>query len=270
MVRGEHAPLVFLGLILTALGGSVIGPAIAAANLAYVGQRDFPLQLCRNAAWTNAGNVTAALMILVSSTRLGVNAPELVLGLMAAATIGALLCLSGPTGETRRIGLATGATPDPFFSALQHRPILVFAISLLFFHLGNAAMLPLHGLRLAQLGHGQATQWMSACVIVAQFGMIGVTLVAGQLAERHGKVPLFLFACCVLVVRGIIAAFSEAPLWLVPVQILDALGAGTLGVIRRRSSPISPGGRDGPRPRSAQSWPCRGSAPRFRDRWEGH
>lgn len=231
LVRGEHAPLVFLGLILTALGGSVIGPAIAAASLAYVGQRDFPLQQGRTAAWTNAGNVTAALMILVGATRVGVSAPVLVLGLMAAATIAALLRLPSPTGETRRIGLAAGAKPEPFFKALQHKPVLVFAISLLFFHLGNAAMLPLLGLRLAHLGHGEATQWMSACVIVAQFGMIGVALLAGRIAERYGKVPLFLFACCVLVVRGIIAAFGEAPLWLVPIQILDALGAGTLGVI---------------------------------------
>ena len=231
LVQGAHPALVLLGLLLTALGGSVIGPAIAAASLAYVGQRDFPLQQGRNAAWTNAGNVAAALMILLGATRLGVNAPLLVLGVMAAATIAALLCLAGPSGETRRIGLAAGARPEPLFKALEHKPVLIFALSLLFFHLGNAAMLPLLGLRLARLGHGDATQWMSACVIVAQFGMIGVALVAGQIAERHGKVPLFLFACCVLVARGIIAAFGEAPLWLVPIQILDALGAGTLGVI---------------------------------------
>lgn len=231
LVRGEQVPLVLAGLLLTALGGAVIGPALAAASLAYVGQRDFPLQQGRNAAWTNAGNVAAALMILAGATRLGVNAPILVLGVMAAATIGTLFCLSPPAGETRRVGLAAGARPEPFFRALQHRPILVFAISLLFFHLGNAAMLPLLGLRLAKLGHGEVTQWMSACVIVAQFGMIGVALVAGHVAERHGKAPLFLFACCVLVARGIIAAFGVAPLWLVPIQILDALGAGTLGVI---------------------------------------
>jgi hypothetical protein len=44
LVGGLHAPSVFPGLLLTALGGSVTGPAIAAASLAYVGQRDFPLQ----------------------------------------------------------------------------------------------------------------------------------------------------------------------------------------------------------------------------------
>jgi MFS family permease len=231
LVGGAHAPVVFLGLMLTALGGSVIGPAIAAASLAYVGQRDFPLRQGRNAAWTNAGNVIAALMILAGATRLGVNAPMLVLGVMAVATIASLLCLPSPTGETKRIGLVPGREPEPFFQALQHRPVLVFALSLLFFHLGNAAMLPLLGLRLAHFGHGEATQWMSACVIVAQFGMIGVALVAGRIAERHGIVSLLIFACCVLVVRGILAAYCVAPPWLVPIQILDALGAGTLGVI---------------------------------------
>lgn len=231
LVRGVYAPAMILGLLLTALGGAVIGPAIAAASLAYVGQRNFPPQQGRNAAWTNAGNVTAALAILFGATRIGVNAPVVVLSAMVVATLATLLCLPGPAGETRRIGLVAGARPEPFFRAFRHRPVLVFALSLLFFHLGNAAMLPLLGLRLAQLGHGHATQWISACVIVAQFGMIGVALVAGRIAERHGKVPLLLFACCVLVVRGIVAAFGEAPLWLVPVQILDALGAGTLGVV---------------------------------------
>lgn len=231
LVRGGDLPLVFLGLVLTALGGSVIGPAIAAASLAYVGHYGFPRQQGRNSAWSNAGNITAALTILIGSTRLGVNAPILVLGLMAAATIGALIFLPDPTGETRRIGLGRNAKPEPFFKALQRRPVLVFALSLLFFHLGNAAMLPMLGLRLAHFGHGQATQWMSACIIVAQLGMIGVALMVGRIAERYGKTPLFLFACCVLVVRGIIAAFGEAPLWLVPIQVLDALGAGTLGVI---------------------------------------
>lgn len=231
LVLGEHLPLVFLGLLLTALGGAVMGPAIAAASLAYVGQRDFPLQQGRNAAWTNAGNVTAALMILVGATRIGVNAPVLVLGLMATANIAALLCLAAPAGKTQRIGLAAGANPESLLKALHDKPVLVFAASLLFFHLGNAAMLPLLGLRLARLNPDEATQWMSACVIVAQFGMIGVALVAGRIAGRYGKVKLFLFACCVLVVRGVIAAYGEAPLWLVPIQILDALGAATLGVI---------------------------------------
>lgn len=231
LVWGGSLVAVALGLLLTAIGGSVTGPAISAASLGYVGQRGFPRQQGRNAAWTNAGNVTAALMVLAGASRLGVNAPVLVLGLMAAATIGSLFCLSPPQGNTRRIGMKEGGQPEPMFKALRNPRILVFAVSLLFFHLGNAAMLPLLGLRLAQNGDGEATRWMSICVIVAQLGMIGVALVVGGIASRSSKVKLFAFACCVLVVRGAIMAFADAPLWLVPVQILDALGAGTLGVI---------------------------------------
>ena len=231
LVSGRSPLFVLFGLLLTSIGGSVIGPAIAAASLAYVGQRDFPLQQGTNAAWSNAGNVTAALLIFAGAAKLGADAAVLVLGVMAAATIAALPCLARPGGETRRIGLPAAAKPEPAFKAFRHRPVLLFALTLLFFHLGNAAMLSLLGLRLAHLGHGNATQWMSACVVVAQFAMIGVALVAGAIAERYGKVPLFLFACAVLVVRGIVAAYGEAPFWLVPVEILDALGAGTLGVI---------------------------------------
>ena len=231
LALGGGLAAVVVGLLLTAMGGSVVGPAISAASLGYVGQRGFPRQQGRNAAWSNAGNVVAALMVLAGASRIGVNAPVLVLGVMAAATIGALLCLTAPEGETRRIGLASGSQPPSIFRALRHAPILVFAVSLLFFHLGNAAMLPLLGLRLAHSGHGAVTEWMSACVIVAQFGMIGVAVVAGRLEARFGKVKLSLFACCVLVLRGLLMAFAEAPLWLVPIQILDALGAGTLGVI---------------------------------------
>jgi MFS family permease len=231
LALGGGLAAVVVGLLLTAMGGSVIGPAISAASLGFVGQRGFPRQQGRNAAWSNAGNVVAALMVLAGAPRIGVNAPVLVLGLMAAATIAALACLASPQGETRRIGLASGAQPPSIFQALRNPAILVFAMSLLFFHLGNAAMLPLLGLRLAHSGHGAVTEWMSACVIVAQFGMIGVAVMAGRLEARFGKVRLFLFACCVLVLRGVIMAFAEAPLWLVPIQILDALGAGTLGVI---------------------------------------
>jgi hypothetical protein len=54
-------------------------------------------------------------MILAGATRIGVIAPVLVLDAMAAATIASLLRLSSPTGEARRIGLAPGAKPGPFF-----------------------------------------------------------------------------------------------------------------------------------------------------------
>jgi MFS family permease len=231
LVADGSLALVILGLIVTALGAAVIAPAIAAASLRYVGQRDFPLQQGRNSAWSNGGNVSAALLILLGASWLGVNAPLLILGVMAAATMFALLWLRPPETRTAAASPDSDGAQGSIWQALRSPAVLLCGLALLFFHLGNAAMLPLLGLRLARHGQGHATEWVSACVIVAQFAMIGVALAAGRLTERYGKLPLFVLACVVLIVRGTLAAFANGPLWLIPIQLLDALGAGTLGVI---------------------------------------
>lgn len=132
MVIGHALPFVVAGEIIQAVGAAVVGPAMAAATLGYVGRQHFPSQQGRNAAWSNAGN---------------------------------------------------------------------------------------------------ATRWMSICVIVSQIAMIAVALVVGRLAERYGRIPLLIGACAILPVRAGIAAFGIAPVWLFPIEILDAMGAGTLGVI---------------------------------------
>jgi MFS family permease len=222
---------VLVGLGLTGLGGAVIGPSIAAASLAYVGPRRFPAQQGRNAAWSNAGNVCAAGVVLAAARATGAWAAPAVLGAMAMATLGALAVLRGPAGAAKRLGLHAGAAPTRLVRLFRRPGLARFALCLLCFHLGNAAMLPLLGLRLARGGGGQATQWMSACVIVSQLAMVGVAIGAGRLAQRYGERPLLLAACVVLPLRGILAAFGQAPGWLIPIELMDAFGAGTLGVI---------------------------------------
>ena len=71
---------------------------------------------------------------------------------------------------------------------------------------------------------------MAACIIVAQFAMVPVAILAGRAAYRFDRVWLLLAACLVLPIRGVMAALAHDPIWLVPMQILDACGAGTLGV----------------------------------------
>ncbi|MCW8305609.1 MFS transporter [Acidiphilium sp. PA] len=234
MVAGRALPYVILGEIIQAMGAAVVGPAMAATTILYVGKRHFPSQQGRNSAWSNAGNVSAAILVFLGARQYGANTPLLVLAAMAALTLVALTALKSPTGASTRLGLASGGTPMGFRDFIRERPVFVFAIALMFFNLGNAAMLPLLGLRLAHFGgaHGRdATSWMSLCVIVSQFAMIGVAIVAGRFAERFGRIPLLIGACAVLPVRAAIAAFGIAPFWLIPVEILDAAGAGTIGVI---------------------------------------
>lgn len=135
--------------------------------------------------------------------------------------------LADRSGRPRLLlGLAAGA----LIEVLANPRLVALGCALLLFHLGNAAMLPLLGEHMAVIGHGEATRWMAACVITAQLGMIPVAVVAGRAAEHGSRVRLLAIACAVLVVRGGAAAFADQPLWLIPVQILDACGAGLLGV----------------------------------------
>lgn len=53
---------------------------------------------------------------------------------------------------------------------------------------------------------------------------------AGLAAECGYRDWLLPAPCVVLCVRGVIAAIAQDPPWLVPIQVLDGCGAGTLGV----------------------------------------
>jgi MFS family permease len=150
---------------------------------------------------------------------------------MAAGSAATLLIIPGSAIDMQRAhGQAVAKTAGVIREVLGNHPLLVLGIALLLFHLGNAAMLPLLGQRMAAIGHGNATRWLAACVVVAQFTMVPVAIIAGRVAGRIDRAWLLLAACCVLPIRGAMAAVAQDPTWLVPIQVLDACGAGTLGV----------------------------------------
>jgi MFS family permease len=105
----------------------------------------------------------------------------------------------------------------------------VLSATLLLFHLGNAAMLPLLGQSLAAKG-ADPSAYTSATIIVAQLTMIPMALLAAWLASKRGYWLVFVLALVALPLRGVIAALVTGPIGLAPVQILDGVGAGLLGV----------------------------------------
>jgi MFS family permease len=100
------------------------------------------------------------------------------------------------------------------------------------FHFGNAAMLPMAGQVLAQTHPGQDTMALSACIIAAQFVMVGVAWAVGRASARGiGRKSIFLVALAVLPVRGLLFAFTSSPYAVVGIQLLDGVAAGIFGVI---------------------------------------
>ncbi|WP_420468559.1 hypothetical protein [Panacagrimonas sp.] len=72
----------------------------------------------------------------------------------------------------------------PMLDVLKDRRVAVFALTVLLFHFGNVAMLPLVGQELTANADGQgASLWMSACIILAQLVMIPVAMFAGPYAD---------------------------------------------------------------------------------------
>ena len=114
---------------------------------------------------------------------------------------------------------------------LTSRPLLIFAVAVVLFHLANAVMLPLIGQRLALQDRNLGTTLMSACIVAAQIVMVPMATLVGARAVRWGRKPLSLLAFLILALRGCLYTLSDNQVWLVTVQTLDGVGAGLFGAL---------------------------------------
>jgi MFS family permease len=72
--------------------------------------------------------------------------------------------------------------------------------------------------------------YTAATVIIAQLTMIPIALLAAGFVGRRGYFLLLVAALAAMPLRGLIAGLWPSPYALVPVQMLDGVGAGLLGV----------------------------------------
>ncbi len=111
------------------------------------------------------------------------------------------------------------------------RPLLIYGLCTVLFHLANAPLLPLVGQKLALSHKDLATAMMSACIVAAQLIMLPIAIVVGRTADRVGRKPILLVGFCVLPVRALLYTLSDKAWWLIGVQLLDGVGAGIFGAI---------------------------------------
>ncbi len=162
----------------------------------------------------------------------GLGAIFVVMSVLAVLSLGALARINPKEIDH---DAARGASGKPghkvqaYSVLIRNMPLIVLASTLLLFHLGNGAMLPLLGQSLAAKC-ADPSAYTSATIIVAQLTMVPVALLAAKLAEQRGYWILFLLALLALPLRGALAAALSGPIALGPVQILDGVGAGLLGI----------------------------------------
>lgn len=243
VVAGSLLLLVTPGFTVTAISqigtgivGAVIGPAIAGLTLGIVGQQGLPAQLGRNEAWNHAGNVVSAALAGASGYYWGLPAVFVLMALMAMAS---LLCLSRIRPDHIDHDVARGLDPQRAADAVQvstwrllagSRPLMLLALAMMLFHLANAAMLPLLSQSVVARGGADPALYTALTVIVAQLVMIPAALLASRFAQQRGYWLPITIALLVLPVRGLVAGTWASSWALLPVQILDGVGAGLLGV----------------------------------------
>jgi predicted MFS family arabinose efflux permease len=215
---------------------AIIPPAIAALSLGLVGRRLLDARISRNEGFNHGGNFVAAGLAGVFGQYVGIDWLFYLVCAFAVASAGVagMIVPAEIDHDRARGGEDPGrhGAPIPFLELLGRRDLLVFLGSVVLFHLGNAAMLPMAGQVLAQKHPGQDTIALSACIIVAQLVMVGVAWAVGRAAARGvGRKPIFLLAYAVLPVRGILFSFTTSPYGVVGIQVLDGVAAGIFGVV---------------------------------------
>ncbi len=237
--------------VLTSAAAAAIMPALTGITLGMSGQKDFPARLGTNEAWSHAGNAFTALIGGLIGYFYGIAG---VFFVMAAMGLAALFCLGGikpqyidyavarglsaQSQETEGGGSSSAGAEGEERQAragklrflFMNRPLMVVGGTLFFFHLGNAALLPLLGQSAVDRFNVNPAAYTAGTVILAQMTMILTALWGARLAEKKGYGPLFYLALLALPVRGAIAGLWANPWNIIPIQMLDGVGAGLLGV----------------------------------------
>lgn len=229
--------VVWVGTIATAVLGVVIAPALAGLSLGLVGQRAFPRQISRNEFWNHSGNLASLMAIYLAVSLFGEFS---VVWLMIVTALGALIALRMIRPDRIDHDMARGmvggqgtddhARPSGLSVLLHNRGLILLALVMMLFHFGNAPMSRLIAQEFSiQLG----TPFRTTALItgVAQATMIAVAAATPWLIRRLGLRSCFLIALCALPLRGVLAGMVPDFWVVVPVQMLDGIGAGMLGIL---------------------------------------
>jgi MFS family permease len=224
---------------LMAIVGDVFGPAVAAVTLGLYARSQLARRMGRNSAFDHAGNVAIAVVAAGVGYAFSQRAVFLLVPLFAVLASIAVLSIPAKAIDYNRARDLNGehdaaqATTSPagYGILLRSRPLVIFGLCVMLFHLANAALLPLVGQKLAAAFPDEATAMMSACIVAAQAVMMPIALLVGRTADSWGRKPLFLAGFAILPIRAVLYTLSDNSFWLVGVQVLDGVGAGIFGAL---------------------------------------
>jgi MFS family permease len=225
-----------LATSILSLAGDAFAPAVAALTLGLVTKDALARRLGRNSAFDHGGNIAIALVAGGVGYLFSQRVVFLLVPVFAALTSAAVLMIPAKAiNHDRARDLGKDGADDGVAAGygvlFRKRPLMVFAVSALFFHFANAPLLPLVGQKLALQFPKEATAMMSFCMVAAQGVMLPIAILVGRNADGWGRRPIFLIAFAVLPIRAALYTLSDNAFWLIGVQLLDGVGAGIYGAL---------------------------------------
>jgi MFS family permease len=220
--------------IATSIAGAAIVPAVTGITLGMVGQKGFNRQNGRNQAFNHAGNMVGAAASGLLGWYFGYFSVFLLAALFGVITVACVFMISPGAIDHRAARGSKEDAPDSQPSGLvvllKHKPLLLLALALAVFHLGNAAIVPLYGISAVTGGRTNGPSFVATIIVIAQGTMVIAAIVGMQVAEKRNYWLLLLVSFLVLPLRGVLAYFLTGWWGVVPVEILDGVGTGLQSV----------------------------------------
>jgi predicted MFS family arabinose efflux permease len=220
--------------IATSIAGAAIVPAVTGITLGMVGQRGFNRQNGRNQAFNHAGNMVGAALSGLLGWQFGYFAVFVLAAVFGAIAIASVLMI--PPGAIDDRAARGSKEDDPesqphgLTVLVKHKPLLVLALALALFHLGNAAIVPLYGMTAVSSDHANGPGFVATTIVIAQGVMVVASLIAMQVVEKKNYWLILLLSFLVLPLRGLFAFFFTSWWGITPVEILDGIGIGLQSV----------------------------------------
>ena len=232
MLIGSSAAfaLIVLAQLLHGFASCMLNPALAALTLTLVKGRDVAERLGRNARFAAMGSLVGAGMMGAVGSWVD---PQAVFWLAASLCIPALMALRMFQNGVRAAPTIQGemVSQEPIRAVLWDRRLLAFLLCGMLFHLSNAAMLPIAGTEITKRAGEDASLIIAGCVMLPQAIVVVLSPWAGRLAELWGRPIVLAIGFLALPARAILLGIVDDPLWIIPVQGLDGLGAAVFGVL---------------------------------------
>jgi len=209
----------------------VFEPAVAALTVGLCMRQALTARMGRNAAWSRAGNMAAAILSGLVAWRFSAGAVFLQVPVIAGLTAITAMTIPYSKVDLRRArglepGDAQAAEPQSWTSVLRSRPLLMFAVCSFLYELADAPLLTLVGQKLGTDKPGAGLVLTSALIVSAQLGMLAASILVGKRGDALGHRLLMAVGFALLPAQAVLTVLYSAPSWLIAVQLFGGFGTG--------------------------------------------